>query len=204
MTIKLPSGFRIVVSPFLPWDRSGAELRIRSGGSFPPSHVTTRLCLRLLDQHREKFLGARSLDVGCGTGILALTAARMGAEATVGVDISRPSVELARRNAIDNRLEARSHWVQGSAQCVAGRFTHVMANLPFNILASLLEELLDRVDFRGYVLLSGFHDIELSRVEYPLKREGFSVLGSLSGDLSFPDEPPDGSYTWMALLAAKD
>jgi ribosomal protein L11 methyltransferase len=157
-----------------------------------------------LDQHRERLLGARSLDVGCGTGILALAAARMGAETTVGVDISRPSVELARRNAIDNRLERSTHWVQGSAQCMAVHFTHVMANLPFRILTSLLDELLERVELGGTLLLSGFHDIQLPHVDYHLKREGFSVLESLSGDLSFPDEPPDGSYTWVALFATKD
>lgn len=192
------------MSPVLPWESRKGALLIRCSGAFHPHHVTTRLCLRLLDLHRERLARGRVLDVGCGTGILAITAARMGARSAVGVDISRPAVELARLNAVGNAMDRMTHWVQGSAESVGGTFDWVVANLPFNIQVSLFDELLGSMGTEGYLLLSGFHDIELPHVERRLKLEGLSIQDCLSGDLSFAAEPPSGSYTWIAVLAAKD
>lgn len=176
---------------------------IRSRGAFGPSHVTTRLCLRLMDRHRDRIANEPVLDVGCGTGILALAAARMGAVCCTGLDICRRSVVTARRNAEINGLQPRTHWVQGSVNSIRGRFGWVLANLPFHTLWDLLDELLRAVADNGRLLLSGFHDIQWHPLTARLGEEGLAVLEALSGDLSFAAEPPSGSYTWMALVAER-
>lgn len=203
MTISLPSGFRIVVDPVLPWETGDRDLTIRRGGAFGPSHVTTRLCLRLMDRHRDRIENQPVLDVGCGTGILALAAARMGADHCTGVDICRRALMAARRNAEINGLQQRVQWVQGSADSIRGGFGWVLANLPFPILEDLMDDLLRIMATQGRLLLSGFQDIQWHSLASRLGGEGLAVLEALSGDLSFAAEPPTGSYTWMALVAGR-
>lgn len=192
------------MSPVLPWESRKGALEIRCGGAFHPQHVTTQHCLRLMDRHRQRLLGGRVLDVGCGTGVLALAAVRMGAASAVGVDIAGPSVELARRNAAGNEMENFTHWIQGSVNSVRGPFDWVVANLPFHILMSLLADLVGALDTTGCLLLSGFHDIEMVAVERSLEMEGLTIREWLSGDLSFAGEPPSGSYTWITALATRN
>ena len=159
MNITLPSGFRIVASPMLPWDSRTGDLVIRCAGAFHPDHVTTRLCLRLMDLHRSSLQGARVLDVGSGTGILALAAVRMGAQTSIGVDISWRSVLVATENAARNDLLEQTRWVRGTTDSVRGPFGWVLANLPCHILLGLLDDLLPLLGEKGRLLLSGFHDI---------------------------------------------
>jgi len=203
MNITLPSGFRIVMSPVLPWESHKGDLVIRCAGAFHPNHVTTKLCLRLMDLHRPSLEGTRVLDVGSGTGVLALAAARMGARVSIGLDISGRAVLVARQNAARNDLLEQTRWVQGSANSVRGPFGWVMANLPFHILLELLGDLLPLLAGGGRLLLSGFHDIEWHRLQGRLEAEDMAIHQLLSGDLSFAAEPPSGSYTWMAAIAAK-
>ncbi len=192
------------MNPVLPWESRGGDLVIRSAGAFHPDHVTTRLCLRLMDLHRSGLPGARVLDVGSGTGILALAAARMGARVSVGVDISGRSVQVARQNAVRNDLLGRTHWVQGSADSVRGPFGWVLANLPFHILMGLLDDLLPLLAEEGRLLLSGLHDVEWHHhLQGRLEAEGLAAHQVLAGDLSFAAEPPSGSYTWISAVVAK-
>jgi hypothetical protein len=78
-----------------------------------------------------------------------------------------------------------------------------MANLPSQILLELLDDLLPLLAGGGKLLLSGFHDIEWHRLQGRLEAEDMAIRQLLSGDLSFAAEPPSGSYTWMAAIAAK-
>jgi ribosomal protein L11 methyltransferase len=203
MNITLPSGFRIVMSPVLPWESPEGDLVIRCTGAFHPDHVTTRLCLRLMDLHQPSLQGVGVLDVGSGTGILALAAARLGARVATGVDISGRSILVARQNAARNGLLEQTHWVQGSADAVKGPFGWVMANLPFHILLGVLDNLIPLLAATGRLLLSGFHDIEWHHLRRRLEAADLVIQQVLSGDQSFAAEPPSGSYTWMAALAAK-
>jgi len=156
-----------------------------------------------MDRHRHRIGDATVLDVGCGTGILALAAARMGAASCIGLDICGRSMMSARHNAEINNLQSKVRWIQGSTASVRGTFGCVVANLPFPTLWDLLEEILGAVADEGMLLLSGFHDIQWHTIEERLRKRAFAFLEVLSGDLSFGAEPPSGSYTWMALLATR-
>ncbi len=191
------------MNPVLPWESRLEALEIRCSGAFHPRHITTRLCLRILDQYRRDITQTRILDVGCGTGVLALAAIRLGARFAVGVDISRPAIELARRNAAGNAMDQVTRWVQGSADSMGDHFDWVMANIPSPILINFFEDLVRPLHSKGSILLSGFHDIELHEVQRRLEAEGLNIVEHLSGDLSFAAEPPSGSYTWTAVLATR-
>ncbi|MGD8565080.1 MAG: METTL5 family protein [Candidatus Bathyarchaeota archaeon] len=73
------------------------------------------------------------LDLGCGTGRLALGAAFIGAKEVVGVDISRSAVDVAHENSQRHGLEDRSQWLVSDIENVRGRFDSVLQNPPFGV-----------------------------------------------------------------------
>ena len=108
---------------------------LRTPKAFPPGHHTTWLSLELLKEALAAGPAARLLDVGCGSGVLMLAGAALGAGFCVGVDLSRAAVRLSRDNARENGLAAVVHLVQGSTECLRGPFGLVLANLPWPVQA---------------------------------------------------------------------
>ena len=114
------------------------------------SHPTTRLCLEWLE--RCVGPGMSVLDYGCGSGILAIAAARLGATDVVGVDIDPQAVTSARNNAESNRVSARFH---DSACQLTGQFDRVVANILANPLKVLAPAISAHVRPGGSLALSG-------------------------------------------------
>ena len=78
-------------------------------------------------------VGKRVLDLGCGTGRLALGAAFLGAESVVGVDIDKTAIKVAVENSIAVGLKENLNWVAGDIAAVAGKFDTVVQNPPFGV-----------------------------------------------------------------------
>ena len=114
------------------------------------SHPTTRLCLEWLE--REVQAGDSVLDYGCGSGILAIAAARLGAAHVAGVDIDPQAVEAARANAERNEVIAQ---FADSAAPVAGEYDLVVANILSNPLRVLAPAICAHVKSGGRLALSG-------------------------------------------------
>lgn len=118
-------------------DTQAINLRLDPGLAFGTgSHPTTRLCLRWLEENIHG--GEAVLDYGCGSGILAIAAARLGAADVLGVDIDSTAVEQARLNAERNAVQARFMDTQSPLSFQAD---HVLANIlamPLKVLAPLL------------------------------------------------------------------
>ncbi len=203
MLIKLPSGLRICVYPSLFSRFLHRDLTIRSGNAFHPRHVTSRLCLELLDHALESGACIKLLDVGCGSGILALAGASMGIPVAVGLDIDPRAVLLSRENAQRNRLVGKAHWFVGTVEALQGRFDCIIANLPFEAILDNLDDLARLLESKGRLILSGFQDIQWHVIHDELARRGMSIDKTCSGDLSFYGVPPSGSFTWMAVRARK-
>lgn len=201
MLLKFNSGLRIAISPIFPWESRRKELlRIRSPKAFNPDHVTTRLCLHLLDEQFNVASYQSLLDVGCGSGILALTAARLGVPLVVGFDTDVRAVRNSIENAKVNGLSANPHWFVGTSVVVRNSFDCIIANLPHAILCEVLEDVLCLLKPGGHLILSGFHDIHWTPLRDRLVSHGYSVRRQLCGDRSFFGVPPSGSFTWMAVL----
>jgi ribosomal protein L11 methyltransferase len=136
------------------------NLRIDPGLAFGTgSHATTRLCLRWLDAHLPQ--GACVLDYGCGSGILAIAAARLGAAEVCGVDVDAQAIAASRGNAAANAVSV----CFGSPDALrAGAFDVVVANIlaiPLELLAPLLA---GRVRARGCIVLSGILEAQVAPV----------------------------------------
>lgn len=114
------------------------------------SHPTTRLCLEWLERNVDA--GASVLDYGCGSGILAIAAARLGAGDVLGVDIDAQAVAAARNNAEQNGVSAR---FDSSTQKIDGQFDIVVANILSNPLKALAPALCAHVRPGGRLALSG-------------------------------------------------
>ena len=102
-------------------------------------HATTRLCLRWLEHVIRG--GESVIDYGCGSGILTIAAMKLGASSVAGVDIDPQALLAARRNAVQNRVDAIFH---GAAEAVRQPAQIVVANIlahPLIVLAPLLAQL---------------------------------------------------------------
>ncbi len=132
-------------------DPTSLNIRLDPGLAFGTgTHPTTRLCLRWLDAHLEP--GSSVIDYGCGSGILAIAAAKLGATTVVGVDIDEQALLAARRNALQNLTDvtfyAAADEVKAPANVVVA---NILAN-PLTVLAPLLARLTLP---GGQVVLSG-------------------------------------------------
>lgn len=127
------------------------------------THETTRLCLRALDVALDA--GARSvLDVGTGSAILAIAAAKLGAGPIVAIDNDTVAVAVARENIEHNGLDGA---IEASATPLAdldGTWDLVLANILPHVLVALRDDLLARVAPGGRVVLSGIIERELQGV----------------------------------------
>ena len=120
-------------------------------------HPTTRLCLAGIEDWADQgvLAGARVLDVGCGSGILAIAAARFGAREVIGVDTDPLAVEATSANARRNRVSRRVHARHGSLPSGERPFDLVMANLIASLLIDLADELTASLRPGGRLLVSG-------------------------------------------------
>jgi ribosomal protein L11 methyltransferase len=203
MRLKLPSGLVILGSPVLPWEKGACDLKIKCGSAFHPRHVTSRLCLELLDGCLSSSACRVFLDIGCGSGILALAALRLGAATAIGVDIDPRAIHISRLNAVANGLRNRTDWILGASSAVRGQFDCVAANLPFPVLMRYLAEITSHVKPNGRLVISGFNDTEQGQLQDRLAQEGFAIDLSVQGDLSFAELPPSFSHTWVATSAVR-
>jgi putative methylase len=73
------------------------------------------------------------LDLGCGTGRLALGAVFLGAKQAVGIDIDKEAIRLARKNSVKTRLKGKMRWIIGDIDSVHGSFDTVLQNPPFGV-----------------------------------------------------------------------
>jgi len=123
------------------------------------SHPTTRLCLQWLEANLRP--GETVLDYGCGSGILAIAAVKLGAGRTVGVDIDPQAVESARDNAARNAVEADFRL---SGDLPEGDYDVVVANILTNPLKALMPLLAARTRPGGRIILSGILEAQADEV----------------------------------------
>lgn len=132
-------------------DPSAVNIALDPGLAFGTgSHPTTRLCLEWLADHVTP--EATVLDYGCGSGILAIAAARLGAARVVGNDIDPQAVEAARDNAERNGVDIRFQSVEARD---ASQYRIVVANILANPLRALAPALCAHVQPGGLLALSG-------------------------------------------------
>jgi ribosomal protein L11 methyltransferase len=116
-------------------------------------HETTRLVLVEVDRRAK--LGDTILDVGCGSGILAVAGLLLGAESAICLDIDPLAVDVANENAERNDVVGKLHASTRDVRDVPGQFSLVLANIQAWVLKELAEALMERVAPGGVLVLSG-------------------------------------------------
>ena len=176
-------GRRLVVKPTWRRHRTAPNdivLALDPGMAFGTGlHPTTRLCLAALeavaDRGGSKSRGGRVLDVGCGSGILAIAVARLGAAEVVGLDTDPIAIEAtvanARRNRVSRRLRARL----GTLPSAEGPFDVVLANLIASLLIELAPALHDELAPGGTLVASGIFVDREPEVRAAFEAAGLSV-----------------------------
>lgn len=144
-----------------PWEEAPATstlLRIDPGLAFGTGqHATTQLCLSAIEPIAQQITPAESslLDVGCGSGILAIAACKLGFARVEACDIDANAISATEHNAALN--EVHIPVIQGSIEQYPpnASFTCIVANILFPVLQVMLPDLLARLAPTGYLLLSG-------------------------------------------------
>jgi len=174
-------GKRVVVSPT--WEDASRDdypddilIRMDPGMAFGTgTHETTSIAIRLMEKYLRP--GARVLDIGTGSGILSITAAGLGAEEALGVDIDPDAVAVARENIAVNGVE-------NVARAVCGDLAEGLVFTADLVVANLLADLVIRFSadaFRhtvpgGIFISSGILTEKQPLVEEAVRKAGFDVL----------------------------
>jgi ribosomal protein L11 methyltransferase len=136
--VRITDAFWIVPTWHEPPPQAQRVIRLDPGLAFGTgTHPTTRMCLRWIASHADMLAGRRVLDYGCGSGILAMGAARYNAREIDAVDIDPAAVESATLNARANGVTLNT----GSPELAHGLYNVVLANIlatPLKVLAPLL------------------------------------------------------------------
>lgn len=149
----IPISQRLWIVPtwHTPSDPEAINITLDPGLAFGTgSHPTTRLCLRWLDTHIKG--GESVLDYGCGSGILAIAALKLGASSAIGVDVDAQAVQASRDNAAANRVGAKFYLPDAAPKLQANI---VVANILTNPLKVLAPLLAGATQQGGCIVLSG-------------------------------------------------
>jgi ribosomal protein L11 methyltransferase len=142
--------------PWEPPPAEGGAVAIDPGMAFGTgSHPTTALCLERCDELLLERPGASVLDVGTGSGVIALLAKRLGAGRVVGTDDDPRALEAARQGAALNGIPDVEWMLTADTAAVPGQFGIVIANILLNTLEDLAEAIASKVAPGGRLVLSG-------------------------------------------------
>ena len=165
---------------------STINLRIEAGAAFGTGHHGTTVgCLQAFHDLLKQQRFARVLDVGCGTGVLAIAAARTGSPVAVGTDIDPPSVRIANENAALNRARARFVHASGLNHPDVredGPYDLAFANILAPPLVALSQDIKRALKPRGYAILSGLLRTQERRVLAAYTSKGFRLVRRIHRD----------------------
>jgi ribosomal protein L11 methyltransferase len=195
-------GKNIVVKPtWEPYEPSPGQMviEIDPGRAFGTGkHPSTALCMEALEGIlsetviEEMGTAPSVLDVGTGSGILGIIAARLGAKPVLGVDIDPEALEVARGNLERNRVAESMAVSDTPLDQVEETYDVVVANLTASLLTQLADSLTNRVSEKGMLLLSGILTEQVEEVVKWFETHYFKVVKSWSGE------------EWRALVLRKD
>ncbi len=140
------------------------EIEINPGWAFGKGdHPTTKLCIQALEKLFKNENIETVLDVGCGSGVLSIASAALGAEYVVGVDIDNAITLEANSNTEKNGFSSKVKIVLGSFEDVPGEFDLVVANILIDSIVAISEDIKDKAKPSGTILLSGIKDEQKER-----------------------------------------
>ena len=171
-------GERIVVKPI--WEEyepKGNELVVEldPGMAFGTgTHETTRMCIQALERYVSE--DATVFDVGCGSGILTIAAAKLGAKLSVGVDLDPVAVESSKENVTYNKLNNIEILEGNLVEVIDGKADVVVANILAEIICILTDDVKRVLKDNGIFITSGIIHDRVEMVCEKLEATGFEVI----------------------------
>jgi ribosomal protein L11 methyltransferase len=139
-------------------------------------HETTRSCLEEMERI-PLFLNAKVLDLGCGTGILSIAAAKMGARSVLALDPDLDAIKSTIANIRMNKVEKIIRPLRGEIKIVKkDQFDIILANLFGDILINVLTDMIDCLKSGGFMLLSGIQYEYVFELKMRLKNAGCKLV----------------------------
>ncbi len=162
-------------------DPSKVTITIDPGMAFGTGHhESTRLCLEWIDRfsssHKDHLFKLSFLDVGTGSGILAIASAKMGFKEIVAIDIDEEALNVARKNATENGISSIT-FLYGTPQLLNSSFDIVMANIQANVIVDMADELIRTTKPFGRLVLSGILYNQSAYVKRVFIEKGLTLLG---------------------------
>ena len=196
-------GKRLVIAPT--WDDivpqpSEVLIRLDPGMAFGTGqHPTTQLALELLEAAIKA--GDVVADIGTGSGLLAIAAAKLGAKRVDAVDLDATTIPIARNNIQLNKVESviRLHQGDGLNALERQKYPLIVANILTKVLLPMIPRCPKFLEPAGRLILSGILVQEAQQIEAQLEANGFRVLETRQ--LKERSETTQGDENWVGILA---
>lgn len=171
------AGERLVICPA--WETAKTHkkiLKIDPGAAFGTgTHPTTFMCLELLDKYVNE--NKTILDIGCGSGILSVASALLGAKSAIGVDIDETAVKVSKETARLNNVDSLCSFMVGDAiKDVQGKFDIIVANIVADVIIYLSDKIKPLLNKGGMFICSGIIEGRQEEVEAALKNAGLEIF----------------------------
>lgn len=153
-------------------------VRVDPGMAFGTgTHETTRLCLELV----ERYLPTDStvLDVGTGSGILAITASKLGAKSIFACDIDPTAIKVARENVVLNEIDNIICEVSDLLNNVTGVYDFISANIVADIIIRMAPDVGKYLKIGGIIITSGIINTQADEVKNVMESNGFRVIDTI-------------------------
>lgn len=144
------------------------------------THETTRLCAKLIELHMPR--NARVLDIGTGSGILAIAESKLGASEVYACDIDPTAVKVARENCEANgvtNVKCEVADLLSGNEIPGGRFDFASANIVADVIVRLAEQIGRYLKFGGEIITSGIIDERADEVVDAMEKNGFAMADAL-------------------------
>jgi ribosomal protein L11 methyltransferase len=157
-------------------------IEIAPGTSFGSNHETTRLCMKAIEEIFRTEKIKRVLDFGCGSGILAISAAVLGADSVLAIDIDPIAVDEATKNVERNGVDSKVRVLRAFLGEVKERYDLVMANIVTDELLRMAEGIKMVMDECSLLVVSGISELKKEKAISGFKEAGFGFIGEFPGD----------------------
>jgi ribosomal protein L11 methyltransferase len=179
-------GRHIIVKPswelFIP-EKGDIVIDMDPGMAFGTgTHATTRMCLEVIENLTQDGTPAINsmLDVGIGSGILSIAAAKLGVPKTVGIDVDPIALGYAQKNIDKNRVTDQVELLHVSLEKLEGTFDLIVANILSEILLKLRKDLFKHLADNGILILSGIMDENKLKLERKFTSRKLALVTSYS------------------------
>jgi ribosomal protein L11 methyltransferase len=186
------AGKTVIIRP--PWEQYIANhgevvIEINPSMAFGTGHhETTRLCIQSMEEIIPTAHVKNVLDVGCGSGILAISAVKLGAHEATGIDTDPVAISEATKNLKRNSVKHKVSLFCGTIESVRGKFDLIVANISAEVIFLIREQVKSRLKKNGRLIASGI----------PYSRRDEVLRGLKDAGLILDRELRDGD--WVALL----